>query len=94
MLASRSATEGEGFVACPYYHLGIRCEHRQSEWARIVEYPVPALNRFSAGIVATEEGRCGESDAIVRKFDSFKSHFRVARPPNHLCHTLSGWTDR
>ena len=93
MLASRSAIEGGGFVARPCSHLGIRRKHRQSERARIVKYPVPALNQFSARIVAIAEKRCGEWDAIVKEFNSFTSQIWVARSPNHLYRTLSGRTD-
>jgi len=90
MLASRSVIDGGIFVARPCSHLGIRCKHRQSERARIVKYPVPALNQFSARI---EEKRCGEWDEIVKKFNSFISQIWVARSPNHLYHTLPGRTD-
>jgi len=93
MLAPRSAVEGGGFVAYPCSDLGIRCRHRQSEWARIIEYPVPALNQPGARIVATEEKGCGESDVIVRKSNSFTPQIRVARPPHHFCHTLPRRTD-
>jgi len=55
MLAPRSAIEGDDFVAHPCSHLGIRCKYRQFERARIVEYPVSALNQFGARIVGTEE---------------------------------------
>ena len=68
MLAPRSVIEGGGFVAHSCSHIGIRCQYRRSEWARIVEYPVSALNQFGARIVASEEQGCGKPDAIVRKF--------------------------
>jgi len=67
MLASRTASEGGTVIPHPCPHVGIRCQHRQSQRARIPEYPVSALNQFGARIVATEEKRCGESDAIIRK---------------------------
>jgi len=55
MLAPRSAIEGGGFIAHPGSLIGIRCKHRQSERARILEYLVSALNQFSARIVASEK---------------------------------------
>ena len=71
MLAPRSTIEGGGVVSRPCCLFWIRCQHRQSQWACILEYLVSALNQFGARIVASEEKGCGESDTIVRKFNSF-----------------------
>jgi len=93
MLAPRSAIEGGGFVARPCSHVGIRCQHRQSEWAGIIEYHVPALDQFGTRVVAGEEKRCGESDAFVKKFNLFTTQIHIARSPHHFRGTLSRRTD-
>jgi len=88
MLAPRSVIEGGAVVARPCSHIRIRCKHRQSQRPRIPEYPVSALNQFGAGIVASEEKGCGESDPIVRKFIPI-SYSNSAIAPSSLSRILS-----
>jgi len=61
-----------------------RCKHRQCQRPRILEYPVSALNQFGA--------RVRRKDAVSRMLSSgnpLKSQIHVARPPDHICRSLS-----